>query len=138
MTTEYELALQEGRKVAILEMQRAIIDSGRDLGPASCPVEHLFAPGVYSRTITMERGMQVIGKMHKHAHVNILQQGEVFVFTEKEGAQILRAPLRWISEPRTKRFVYVVQDAVWTTIHPTNKTDLAEIERDIIVPEEFV
>ena len=37
-----------------------------------------------------------------------------------------------VSEPGTKRAVVAETDAVWTTIHLTNETDLAKIESEVI------
>jgi hypothetical protein len=37
-----------------------------------------------------------------------------------------------VSEPGTKRAVYAETDVVWTTIHPTEETDLEKIEEEVI------
>lgn len=113
---------------SILELQEAIM---RDLPPVDCPVTHHFAPGLYGREIFMPAGTVVVGKIHKHAHINNISLGRVVVSTEF-GSEAYQAPCQFISTPGTKRAVYVEEDCVWTTYHPTDKTDLAEIERDII------
>jgi hypothetical protein len=79
-------------------------------------------------------GTVIVGKIHKHAHLNILSQGTVCVMTETEGDRQLTGPLTMVSPPGTKRAVYAVTDAVWTTIHLTNSTDLEEIEAEVIAP----
>ena len=130
-----ERALQLGRREAILRLQDAIIRGGRDLGPASCPVKHHFAPGAYGREMTLPAGMVVVGKIHKHAHINVISKGRVQVFTEQEGVRELAAPCTFVSSPGTKRVVYVLEETVWTTVHVTDKTDLAEIEREVIATD---
>lgn len=107
------------------------------------PLQHTFAPGVYVRTIFLPAGSVIVGKIHKHRHANILSMGRVTVVTEGGGVEDLEGPLTMVSLPGTKRAVCAHTDAVWTTIHPTNSTDLGEIERETIAEtyaeyEEFV
>ena len=130
-----ERALQRGRRAAILRLQDAIISEGRDVGPASCPVKHHFAPGSYGREMTLPAGLVVVGKIHKHAHINVISKGRVQVFTEQEGVLELTAPCTFVSSPGTKRVVHVLEETVWTTVHVTDKTDLAEIEREVIATD---
>ena len=130
-----ERALQLGRREAILRLQDAIISEGRDVGPTSCPVKHHFAPGSYGREMTLPAGMVVVGKIHKHAHINVISKGRVQVFTEQAGVLELAAPCTFVSSPGTKRVVHVLEETVWTTVHVTDKTDLAEIERGVIATD---
>lgn len=128
-------ALRSARRAAILRLQDTIVNDGLDVGPESCPVKHHFAPGAYGREMFLPAGMIVVGKIHKHAHVNVISQGCVHVFTEHEGKLELRAPCTFVSSPGTKRAVHVIEDTVWTTVHVTDKTDLAEIEREVIATD---
>ena len=96
-----------------------------------CPVTHHFAPGVYCREIFMPAGAVVVGKIHKHAHMNIISKGRVIVSTEFGKAEF-SAPYSFVSEPGTKRAVCVIEDCIWTTIHPTEETDLEKIEDHVI------
>lgn len=130
-----ERALQLGRREAIMRLQDAIISEGLDVGHASCPVKHHFAPGSYGREMTLPAGLVVVGKIHKHAHINVISKGRVQVFTEQEGVLELAAPCTFVSSPGTKRVVYVLEETVWTTVHVTDKTDLAEIEREVIATD---
>ena len=131
----HERALQLGRRGAILRLQDAIVYGGLDVGPAACPVQHHFAPGAYGREMTLPAGLVVVGKIHKHAHINVISKGRVQVFTEQEGVLELAAPCTFVSSPGTKRVVHVLEETVWTTVHVTDKTDLAEIEREVIATD---
>ena len=131
----HERALQLGRREAILRLQDAIVYGGLDVGPASCPVQHHFAPGAYGREMTLPAGLVVVGKIHKHAHINVISKGRVQVFTEQDGVLELAAPCTFVSSPGTKRVVHVLEETVWTTVHVTDKTDLAEIEREVIATD---
>lgn len=131
----HERALQLGRRGAILRLQDAIVYGGLDVGPAACPVQHHFAPGAYGREMTLPAGLVVVGKIHKHAHINVISKGRVQVFTEQDGVLELAAPCTFVSSPGTKRVVHVLEETVWTTVHVTDKTDLAEIEREVIATD---
>ena len=117
-------------------MVKAIRDSGCDFTPgdsADCPVTHHFAPGLYAREIFMPAGHVVIGKIHRHAHINTISRGRVVVATEF-GTQEMVAPCTFVSLPGTKRAVAVQEDTIWTTYHPTDETDIARIESSVIAP----
>jgi hypothetical protein len=103
-----------------------------ELPEVECPLQHVFAPGAYARTMHIPAGTVIVGKIHKHAHLNILSQGRVEVRTEGGGLEHLQGPLTMVSPPGTKRAVYAVTDAVWTTIHLTDETDLEKIEGHVI------
>lgn len=110
-----------------------------ELEQLDIPVEHHFAPGNYARECFLPAGSVVIGKVHRHAHVNIISKGKVTVATS-EGLHEYEAPLTFISEPGAKRALIVHEDTVWTTVHPnpSDTQDLALIESDVIVPESEV
>ncbi len=98
-----------------------------------CPLNHHFAPGAYAREILLPAGSMVIGKIHKHSHINVISKGRVAVLTEA-GRVDMQAPYTFVSEPGTKRVVYAYEDTVWTTIHVSTETDLAKLEDELIAP----
>jgi hypothetical protein len=98
------------------------------------PVTNHFAPGLYGREIFMAAGNCVVGKIHKHAHLNVLIEGHVVVVTE-EGREEFHAPRVWVSTPGTKRAVHCITNTRWLTCHPTEETDLEKIEAEVIAPD---
>ncbi len=111
------------------EIEKAIAS----LPPVEMPVRHIFTPGLYTREIFMPAGTVVTSKIHKTRHPYVISQGLVTVRSDS-GLDRLMAPWTGITEPGTKRVIYVEQDTIWTTFHVTEKTDVLEIERDIIEP----
>lgn len=95
------------------------------------PVEHFFAPHLYARQMTIPAGSLIIGKIHKHAHINTVSKGKIKVFSEF-GTKIVEAPCTFISEPGIKRVGVAMEETVWTTYHPSEKTDPQEAEADIV------
>ncbi len=113
-----------------------IVELERTLGlheQVDCPLKHHFAPGVYAREILLPAGSVVVGKIHRHGHLNIISKGSGFVATEF-GREYFNAPHTFTSEPGTKRAVHAITDVIWTTIHLTEETDLKVIEEQIIAP----
>lgn len=97
-------------------------------------LEHIFAPGCYLRTLRFPKGTYIVGKIHKHAHGNILSKGDVLVVTEGGGLERLTGPKTMVSPPGTKRALVALEDTVWTTVHLTDETDLEKIEEHVIAP----
>jgi len=106
----------------------------REFDEIACPLTHTFAPGSYARGIQLPTGALVVGKIHKHAHLNIVSRGWATVVTEFGRMEIdaRERPVTFTSQPGTKRALYVHEECWWTTVHLTDSTDLAVIERDII------
>jgi hypothetical protein len=97
------------------------------------PVEHIFAPGLYARQMTIPKGGIIIGKIHRHAHVNTISKGRVWVVTEFGKDEII-GPVTFVSQPGTKRVVVAQEETIWTTYHPTEETDMEKIEEHVIAP----
>lgn len=116
---------------AIAQFEQSIRGSGDEI-PVP-PVRHIFAPGVYCREMTIPMGVTVVGKIHRHAHVNVISKGRVAVITEF-GQEVIEAPRTWVSEPGTKRAVMALEETIWLTVHPTEETDLDKIEAHVIAP----
>lgn len=101
------------------------------------PVQHHFAPGVYMRQMDAKGGTLVVSKMHRTEHMNILLKGSLTIATEN-GIEFMTAPCTLKSMPGTKRIGYFHEDSSWITVHPTLKTNLEEIEKQVIVPDDEI
>ena len=102
-------------------------------GDDACPLKHTFADGCYIREITMPKGMILTSKIHKYRHPIFIIKGECTVITDDKSVKI-KAPYWGMTEPMTKRVLYIHEETVWVTVHGTKKTDLDEIEKEIILP----
>lgn len=102
---------------------------GRDA--IKLPVRHWFCNGLYARELFIPAGTRLTGKIHKTEHLVIISQGLVSVVTEFESL-LIQAPHTMITVPGTKRALYVLEDVLWTNIHPTNEKDVSKIEEAII------
>lgn len=109
-----------------------LVEMMKEFPQVECPVVHRFTPGCYLREITMPKDSYVIGKIHATEHFNIVLKGEVTVITV-EGQERFKAPCTFVSKAGVQKIVYMHEECVWQTVHVTDKTDLAEIEKDVIV-----
>jgi hypothetical protein len=109
----------------------------------NCTLKHYFTPKddeygccTYAREMLIPKGTLIIGKIHRHQHLNFISKGKVTVFTEF-GEKYLEAPCTFISEVGLKRAVYAQEDTLWTTVHLTKfekEDDLDKIENEVIAP----
>ena len=110
----------------------------------NCIVKHYFSPKdekygccTYAREMLIPKGTLIIGKIHRHQHLNIISKGKVVVYTEF-GEKHLEGPVTFVSEIGLKRSVFAIEDTLWTTIHLTEfvgEENLGKIEEEVIAPD---
>jgi hypothetical protein len=122
----------------IMDLESVIAADGYTGDSERCPLKHYFTEGIYCRRIFIPEGEIIVGKIHKHAHPNILMSGTVEVITEQEGKETLTGPLFMISEPGTKRALKALTDLDWITVHhnPSDTEDLEKLE-NIVIAEDY-
>lgn len=114
----------------------SVLNSDRFINDSSAyDIKHYFTDGVYARELTIPSGHIVVGKIHKHEHLNFLSKGKVTVLTEEGGKEVLTAPCTLISPKGVKRLLYTHEETVWTVIHVTSETDLDKIEKEVIAKD---
>lgn len=118
---------------AVSALEGAMFAAGGNVD--NCPVRHIFAPGAYAREMLIPAGTVIIGKIHKHAHLNFITRGRAKVATEF-GPMEITAPCTFVSQPGTKRVVHALEDVLWTTVHITEETDLEKIE-DYVIAKDY-
>ena len=124
-------------------VERNLVAAGAEVAPVgtgestqNIPVRHFFTPGLYAREVTMPKGLVLTSKIHKTEHPYVVSRGRCAVLIEGTRWEMVRAPHFGVTLPGTRRLLAILDETVWTTFHPTDKTDLAEIERDLIVEYE--
>ncbi len=103
-----------------------------NIGVSEFETYHLFTPGLYVRTIHIPAGSYLTSKIHKTTHPFVLSQGIITIFTEQGGEEIFHAPYMGTTEIGNRRFARAETDCIFSTFHVTEKTDLAEIEKDVV------
>jgi hypothetical protein len=117
------------------QLERELVDR---FPAVQCPVQHRFTPGMYSREIFMPAGSLITSKIHRTEHQFVVLSGRCRVYNaENEEVAEFTAGHVGITKPGTRRVLVILEDTRWVTFHPTNKTDLAEIESDLIEPHDI-
>lgn len=93
--------------------------------------DHYFSGGMYCRKLWREKGTLIVGKVHKQDHVFLCAKGKIKIWTDT-GIKILEAGDVLESKAGTKRVTLALEDSIGITIHKTDKTDLDEIEKELI------
>ena len=91
---------------------------------------------MYCRRVFRPAGTLIVGKVHKAPHFFLCAMGEIIAWTES-GMKKLRPGDVVECQPGTKRVTLAVTDAIGITIHKTDKTDLDEIETELIEPDDL-
>jgi hypothetical protein len=103
---------------------------------AQLETEHYFVPGMYCRRVYRPAGTLIVGKVHKHPHFFLCAKGEIIAWTD-QGMKKLQAGDVVECKPGTKRVTLAAQDSIGITIHKTDKTDLDEMEKELIEPDDL-
>lgn len=98
--------------------------------------EHFLADGMYCRFLPRKAGVLIVGKVHRKEHFYIVCCGTVHVTNGEGMAREITGPAVIVSHPGTKRAVLAITDATCLTVHRTEKTDIEEIEQELIEPDD--
>lgn len=81
----------------------------------------------------MRAGTFVIGHEHKTEHFNIVLTGRASVMLEDGKVQEIVAPCTFVSHAGVRKVLYIHEDMIWQTVHPTEETDVDKLEAALIV-----
>jgi quercetin dioxygenase-like cupin family protein len=112
----------------------ALEDVLRAMPQMEVDTKHYFAAGMYCRAMELKKGYTIVGKVHKEEHFFILAKGKLAV-TVGESVTVLESPAILVSQPGVKRAGHAIEDCLCLNIHRTDKTDLEEIEEELIEPD---
>jgi hypothetical protein len=112
------------------DLEARALSSGRLI---NLPVAHTFTPGVYRRTIVMPAGTLATSLIHNTEHHYVIVAGSVSVYIPGVGVEYIRAPYFGITRPGTRRVLYIQEDCVWATYHPTTPEEeaIADVEERV-------
>jgi hypothetical protein len=124
-------------------IQKMIKDGVAPDALPDCTLTHYFVPKdkkygccTYARQMFIPKGTVIVGKIHRHQHLNFILQGKVSVATEF-GKKYFEAPCVFISEVGLKRAVVAEDDTLWVTVHLVEhegEEHLDKIEDEVIAP----
>ena len=104
---------------------------GENMMNVVMPVEHRFTEKQYIREFRAPAGHTVVSKIHNTNHPIFLLEGEVTII-EESGEKRVKAPYYSTTEVGTKRVVLVHEDCFFVTVHPSDKTNIFDVEEEVI------
>jgi hypothetical protein len=126
-----ELELKEKTKDERIDELESIMAENMDL--VQCPLVHRFTEGLYVREIFMPAGTLITSKIHKTQHQYFVLKGKVSVWIDEGEEVFIEAPYIGVTQPGTRRVLYIWEDCVWATAHPNPDNENEEqIEERII------
>ena len=108
----------------------------KDMPQVTGETRHHFSDGMYARELFIPAGTVVVGALHKSQHLYMVVKGKCKVSSQYETVKI-EAPYIGETIPGTKRVIYAETDCVWVTFHPTELTNIEEIEAALIQAEDI-
>jgi len=101
--------------------------------PAIEELEHVHTPGLYGRLWKAKAGSLWVTRVHKVRHQFVVLKGAISVWVD--GKEIFyEAGYHGITEPGTRRVLYVYEDCEFMTFHP-NPDNLNEDDMVSLVTE---
>jgi len=136
--TENTPAVVQARRDRIVELEKAIAVIPGSYGMDEFnegKIHHHFGTGVYGRELFIPKGNIIVSKIHRGKTFNVIAKGRIAVICPNNGYNVYDGPYCFVSEPFTKRVVIALEDTLWITSHGTHKTDLLEVEEEIIAKD---
>jgi len=107
-------------------------DSLGALPQADIKIVHLFTNGFYGRVAHIPADTTFVSKIHKQNHFHALVSGRIRLTNGYDEVQEYTGPLAGLTKRGTQRAAHTLTDCVFMTVHKTNKTNLQEIEDEVI------
>ena len=141
MNALLDLHAHRARAQKLAALERELLAQPEELREAFEPeYHHHWAPGLYAREMRVRAGAVVTSKVHKFAGLSILSKGRMLLYKGDGTTEEVSAGFHIVAPAGTKRAALVLEDAVWTCMHPTNLKDLDLIEQHFIAQDmgEFI
>lgn len=95
------------------------------------PFTESLEHGLYTRTLFIPKGCELVGKIHRKPCVNIVAKGDITIMTET-GLLRVQAGYSVTSPAGIQKIGYAHEDTVFINVFRTDVTDITEVEKDLI------
>lgn len=96
------------------------------------PFTESLVDGLYTRTLFIPKGCELIGKIHRKPCVNIVAKGDITIMTET-GYLRVQAGYSVTSPAGIQKIGFAHEDTIFINVFHTDVTDIENIEADLIV-----
>lgn len=126
---------KKGFQEGILEVEKHLKKNKRTFSDKEKdffnPIKHKFCNGLYIREIFNPAGQLLVTKIHKKDNAYFLMKGTMTIVSEK-GETTIKAPYYGVTKAGTKRIIYVHEDCIFITVHPTKANNVKDAEKELI------
>lgn len=141
------LSVADSLKSSVTHLENTINESIAS-GASECAIDqtslrHFYTDaipeygcGIYTRELTVPKGMTFVGKIHRHSHMTFLLKGELMVVSST-GKVHMKAPHTWVTPIGAKRAFHALEDSILTNVHITQhlgEDKLEQMEEEVIAP----
>lgn len=95
------------------------------------PFTESLEHGLYTRTLFIPKGCELVGKIHRKPCVNIVAKGDITIMTET-GMLRVQAGYSVTSPAGIQKIGYAHEDTIFINVFRTDETDIGAIEKDLI------
>lgn len=95
------------------------------------PFTESLSGGLYTRTLFIPKGCELVGKIHRKPCVNIVAKGDITIMTET-GLLRVQAGYSVTSPPGIQKIGFAHEDTIFINVFRTDVTDIGEVEKDLI------
>jgi hypothetical protein len=95
------------------------------------PFTESLAGGLYTRTLFIPKGCELVGKIHRKPCVNIVVKGDITIMTET-GLLRVQAGYSVTSPAGIQKIGFAHEDTIFINVFRTDVTDIGQVEKDLI------
>lgn len=93
---------------------------------------HYHTDELYGRRLVVPTGTVFTTKVHKSDHISVCLRGHIVVFKEDGSRFEVVAPDVFITPKGTQRFIYVIDEVEWMTVHACKEQDIDRVEKALV------
>lgn len=93
---------------------------------------HYHTDELYGRRLVVPTGTVFTTKVHKSDHIAVCLRGHIVIMKEDGQRFEVKAPDVFITPKGTQRFIYVVDEVEWLTIHACKEQDIDRVEKALV------
>lgn len=133
MNAVADLITHRARHARLDALEAGLREQPADVSaPFQPEIQDHWAPGLYAREMRIRAGAVITSKIHKFPGLSILSKGRMLLYMEDGTTKEVSAGFHIVAPAGTRRAALVLEDAVWTCMHPTNLKDVEAIEQHFI------
>lgn len=103
-----------------------------DLENVSPEPTHYHTDELYGRRIVVPTGVVFTTKVHKSDHIAVCLRGHIVIMKEDGTRFEVKAPDVFITPKGTHRFIYVLDEVEWLTVHACKEQEIDKVEKALV------